>query len=332
LTTQPAALAAAAAQLAQRYARPDWRRGLGQIATSILPALLMWPLLIASASLSYGLTLLLAFPAAGFLVRTFIIQHDCGHGSFLPSRRANEILGAICGVFTLTPFRHWRRQHNIHHAHAGKLEHRGWHYVPTLTVQEYRSLPSWKRLLYRLFRHPVVLFGVVAPLYFLVLNRFAYSTPEDRFAERRSVVWTNVAIVAVYGSAAAVLGAANFAAVALPVYAIAGAAGFWLFYVQHEFEDTYFAAEDEWDYFRAALAGSSYYRLPRLLQWFTGNIGLHHVHHLGPRIPNYYLQRCHDENDWLHGATTFDLASSLSLASLKLWDEERRKLVPFSAA
>jgi len=323
--------ATASAELATRYARPDWRRGFAQLATSLLPYLLMWPLLVMSLSASYALTLLLALFTAGFLVRVFIVQHDCGHGSFLPSRRANEVVGAVCGVFTLTPFRHWQRQHNIHHAHAGKLERRGWHYVPTLTVREYRALSPPRKLRYRLFRNPLVLFGIVAPLYFLVLNRFAYSTPRDRFAERRSVVLTNVAIVALYGVLAAAIGGASFAWVALPVFIAAGATGFWLFYVQHEFEDTYFAPAREWDYFRAALEGSSYYKLPRVLQWFTGNIGLHHVHHLGPRIPNYYLQRCHDENPWLQCVTTLDLPSSLRLASLKLWDEEKRKLVPFAA-
>lgn len=321
----------AAAQLAVRYAHPDWPHGLGQIASSFLPYFLLWPLLVASLSVSYGLTLLLALPTAGFLIRIFIIQHDCGHGSFLPSRRANEVLGALCSVFTLTPFRHWRRQHNIHHAHAGKLERRGLHYVPTLTVREYRALPRWRQLRYRLFRNPLVLFGIVAPLYFLVLNRFAYSTPRDRFAERRGVVLTNLAIFAVYGTAAVVVGPANFLSAALPVFGLAGATGFWLFYVQHEFDDTYFAPEREWDYFSAALEGSSYYKLPKVLQWFTGNIGLHHVHHLGPRIPNYYLQRCHDENAQLQRVATFGLLSSLRLSSLKLWDEERRKLVPFSA-
>jgi len=321
--------AALAARLTARYAAPDRRRSLWQLASSFAPYVLIWVLMIESLAYSYWLTLALSIPAAGFLIRIFIVQHDCGHGSLFRSRRVNDRVGGFCGLFTLTPYRHWRRQHNVHHAHAGKLERRGLHYVPTLTVKEYLDASAWMRLRYRLFRHPSVLFGVVPPLYFLVLNRFNYGTPAEWSVERRSVYRTNLALAGGYAALGAVIGARELAAIGIPVLFTASIAGFWLFYVQHEFENTYFAREAEWDYFAAALRGSSYYKLPRLLQWFTGNIGLHHVHHLAPRIPNYNLQRCHDENRLLQQVAPLGVRRSLSAASLRLWDEKRRKLVGF---
>ncbi len=326
--TRPA-MAPAIAEFTSRYGRPDLRRSLWQVANTFSPFFACVAGMFVALPGRPWLATLLAPLAAGLLVRIFVLQHDCGHHSLFGSARANDVLGTLCSLLTFIPYRQWRRQHNLHHAHLGKLDRRGFHCVFTWTVREYRDASPWRRFGYRLFRHPVLLFGLGPLFYFLLLNRFAYGGSSVRPVERRSVIGTNLAIAGLYLGAAVVLGPAEFALVMVPVFAIASVCGFWLFYVQHAFEGTYFAHSDEWDYFRAALEGTSYYKLPRVLQWFTASIGLHHVHHLGPHIPNYHLQRCHDESALLQRVPPLSLVGSLRALTLALWDEERGELIRF---
>jgi omega-6 fatty acid desaturase (delta-12 desaturase) len=312
-----------------RHQRPDVRRAITQLATTLLPlAAALWAMHQALA-VSYWLTLALAIPTAGFLVRTFIIMHDCAHGSFLPWRRANAVIGFIGGVLTLTPFGQWRRDHALHHASSGDLDRRGHGDVTTLTVREYLALAPAARLRYRLFRHPAVLLGL-GPLHLMVGQRFRPRSTATGTPQLVSVWATNAAIVAATIAASWAIGFWAVVMVYLPAIYLAGMTGVWLFYVQHQFEDTYWESHAEWDYVTAAINGSSHFKLPAVLRWFTGNIGLHHVHHLGPRIPNYHLQRCHDENPLFHGATVVTLGQSAAVMRLTLWDEDRRRLVGFA--
>jgi acyl-lipid omega-6 desaturase (Delta-12 desaturase) len=313
------------------YRSSSARRGVVQLCATLLPlAALLW-LMYLSLGLSYWLTLALALPAAGFLVRTFIIMHDCAHGSFVPSRRANEAIGFVTGVLTLTPFAQWRRDHALHHASSGDLDRRGHGDILTLTIEEYLARSRWGRFTYRLYRNPLVLFGL-GPLYLLVSARWHSPTPESGAKERASVRATNITILGVAALLSLVIGPKALALVYVPVVLFATTAGVWLFYVQHQFDGTYWTEHGEWDYATAALEGSSYYKLPRVLEWLTGGIGLHHVHHLDPKIPNYNLRRCHDENALFHGVTVLTLRASLRTPSLKLWDAERGRLVGFDAA
>jgi omega-6 fatty acid desaturase (delta-12 desaturase) len=286
-----------------------------------------------SLEIGYWLTWLLAPPAAGFLVRIFIIQHDCGHGSFFKTRRANDAVGILCGIFTLVPYKYWRRGHAIHHAHHAKLEERGIGDVWTLTVAEYQQARWWTRSIYRIFRNPFFLFVVAPTINFVILGRFPLVTQAGwQNGERASVWWNNLAIAGWVAAASALIGFGPIMLISLPIIVIASSVGTWLFYVQHQFEHTYWEHTPQWDYTAAALHGSSYYKLPRLLQWFTGNIGFHHIHHLSPRIPNYYLQPCHDQNPALQHVAHLTLMGSLQTVSLALWDEEQRRLVSFREA
>jgi len=276
---------------------------------------------------SYWLMLPLAILAAGFLVRVFIIFHDCGHASFFKSKRANHVTGAIAGLLHLTPFRHWRWQHALHHGTAGDLDRRGSGDIWTLTVQEYLQSARWRRFAYRLARNPIVLF-VIAPLYvFVIGHRFAVSGAPKR--ERQSVWCTNWALLGMTLVMSAVIGLKAFLLIQLTVTAFAGALGLWLFYVQHQFEGAYWARSKDWNYTAAALQGSSFYKLPTVLQWFTGNIGFHHIHHLSPRIPNYYLQPCHDADPFFKTITPVTLLASVNTMTHRLWDEQRNTFVGF---
>ena len=279
---------------------------------------------------SYWLALLLAPITAGFYVRTFILMHDCSHGSFTPSRRANEIIGFWTGVLTLTPFGQWRRDHALHHASSGDLDRRGFGDVTTLTVDEYLARNRWGRWRYRAFRHPIVLF-VLGPVYFLFLQRFQTPAAEKGGKRAASVYLTNLAILLFYAPIFWFFGTWAMLSIYMPVYFIAVAAGFWLFYVQHQFEDTYWETHDSWDYGTAALQGSSYYRLPRVLEWITGSIGLHHVHHFDPKIPNYHLRECHEATPQFRKVPELTIRASVKSVSLKLWDPNERRLVGFDA-
>jgi acyl-lipid omega-6 desaturase (Delta-12 desaturase) len=311
------------------YKLPSWRRALTQLLDTALPFAALWWLMAWSLDVSYLLTLLLAVPAAGLYTRLFIFQHDCGHGSFFPSPAANRALGSALGVVTLFPYGYWRRTHAIHHATSGNLDRRELGDIETLTVREYRALSPWRRLGYRLYRHPLVLFGL-GPLYqFVIKHRFPWDIPWAWKREWASALWTNLGIAAGGGALCLLFGWQTVLVVHLTIVLLAGPLGVWLFYVQHQFEETYWEGAGAWDFYRAGAHGSSFYDLPRALHWFTGNIGYHHIHHLSSRIPNYNLQRCFEDNPALQRVTRLTLRQSLRCLRLRLWDEDRRLLVGF---
>ena len=311
------------------YKQPDHKKAIFQLVSSAVPFVLLWSAMLLSLEWSYGWTLLLAVPTAGMMVRLFIIQHDCGHGSFFRSRAANDALGFLVGIVTLTPYHYWRRTHAIHHATSGNLDRRQYGDVSTLTVQEYRALPFRRRLAYRLYRNPLTLL-VIGPVYqFIFKHRFPFDAPRAWKKEWTSVMLTNLALVTLVAVMGNMIGFSRFLMVQAPITLLAGAAGVWLFYVQHQFEETYGEREADWNFYRACLEGSSFYDLPTTLHWFTGNIGFHHVHHLSSLIPNYRLRQCMRENPELQDARRLTLRQSLGCARLKLWDEAERKLVGF---
>jgi len=297
------------------------------LATAAILALL-WLAMWNSLEYGYWLTLLLAVPAAGVLVRLFVIQHDCGHGSLFRSRFANDLAGRIIGVITLTPYDYWRRTHAAHHATSGNLDRRGVGDITTLTVGEYLALSRWGRLAYRLYRHPIVLFGI-GPIYLFILKHRLPLDMPMRSGVWRNLLATNVGIVALVVVLAMLVGPAEFLMVQLPIILFSSSTGVWLFYVQHQFEDAYWKRDCTWSFHLAALRGSSYYRLPRLLRWFTADIGLHHIHHLCSRIPNYRLQDCFDAHPELADAPRLTLAASLRCARLSLWDEATGRMIRF---
>ena len=313
------------------YARADNRKAWFQVVTTGLLFVTNWLLMLWSLDVSYWLTLVLALPAAGLQIRLFIFQHDCGHGSFFRSSKLNNALGGLIGVLMLTPYRYWRRTHAIHHASSGDLDRRSFGDVETLTVKEYLALPFWRRLLYRLYRNPFILF-LLGPIYqFVIKHRMPLDLPRSWKHERASVRRTNLALLCILLLAWLTIGVDRLLLVQLPITLISGTAGMWLFYVQHQFEDTYWRNNPEWSFHDAGLEGSSYYDLPPLLHWFTGNIGFHHVHHLASRIPNYRLARCFREVPELHRVTHLTLVESLRSLRLHLWDETQQRLVSFGA-
>ena len=314
-------------EIVARYQKPSVGRGVWQIVNTLVPYAALWYLMTLSLSVSWWLVVPLAILAGGFLIRMFIIHHDCGHGSFFKSRKANDILGFITGVLTFAPYYHWRWEHALHHATSGDLDRRGMGDIWTLTVQEYLESSRWQRFAYRLARNPAVLF-VIAPLFmFLVKHRFPKAKANPR--ERHSVYWTNLAILGVAAGLSWMIGLKAYLLIQLMVMGVAGSAGVWLFYVQHQFEGVYWERAEEWDYTAAALQGSSFYKLPKVLQWFSGNIGFHHIHHLSPRIPNYHLERCHKAEPLFQSVKTVTLFSSFKSLTFRLWDEQRRKLVGY---
>jgi omega-6 fatty acid desaturase (delta-12 desaturase) len=287
-----------------------------------------------SLHISYALTLCLAVAASAFQVRMFIIQHDCGHGSFFASRRANDILGAMCGVLTLAPYSHWRRQHAQHHVSWNNLDRRDTGvdiYSNCLTVAEYRALTPWRRFVYRLPRHPLLAHLAIPPLVFLLLYRMPFDTPKDWTRERRSVWTTNLAVLAMWSALALFFGLRAVLMVQLPIVILSTVVGIWLFSVQHRFEGAHWSRRDQWNFADASLRGSSYLRLPAVLHWVTGNIGFHHIHHLSPRVPNYRLAACHRSSALLQPKIPLTLARAFSAGRLVLWDEAQSKLVGFDA-
>jgi acyl-lipid omega-6 desaturase (Delta-12 desaturase) len=312
------------------YARPSLTRSVLDIFTSAVPYLAVSVLMYLALDVSYLLTLALVLPAAGFLVRTFVVFHDCAHGSLLPSKRANRAVGRVLGLFVLSPFQRWRHDHAIHHATSGDLERRGVGDIVTLTVREYRARRWSGRLAYAMTRNPVVMFGLGPVIAMVIGPRIATRSQRPRL--RHSVFGTDVALLVIIGGLCWLIGWQNFLLVWAPSAILAGSVGIWLFYVQHQFEDAYWQSAADWSYSDAALRGSSYLKLPRVMQFFTGNIGLHHVHHLNARIPNYNLQRAHDENPIFHQVPTLTLWDGLCTVRLKLWDEEHGKLVTFAQA
>ena len=310
-----------------KYQKPVFSRSLWMLINSLGGFIILWALMAVSLSWSYWLTLLLAIPAAGFMMRVFIIFHDCGHGSFFKTKRANTLVGILTGLFTFTPYHQWRHHHAIHHATAGDLDRRGTGDVLTLTVQEYLDLPWYKKLGYRLYRNPFFMFVIGPTFVFLVGHRIP--SPKGGKLERRGVWWTNLALVGIITGLSLLIGFKNFVMVQLPILMIGTGVGVWLFYVQHQFEGVYWERHENWEFELAGIYGSSYYRLPKLLQWFSGNIGFHHLHHLSPRIPNYNLEKCQKENPIFHEVNSITLLNSLKSLKYRLWDEERRQLISF---
>jgi omega-6 fatty acid desaturase (delta-12 desaturase) len=311
------------------YRKPDLLRSAWQVVNTAGPLAALWLTMLFFVDRAYALTLLLAVPTAAFLIRLFIIQHDCGHGSFLKSARASNAIGFVIGVFTLTPYDYWRKIHAMHHATSGNLERRGFGDVDTLTVREYLARSRWRRLAYRLYRNTLVMFGVGPTFEFVIKHRLPTLVPRSWKRERHSIHMTNLALVALLAFMFLTVGVRRFLMVQIPITLLASTLGVWLFYVQHQFEDTYWEHEPAWDYVDAGIRGSSYLALPKVLQWFTGNIGLHHIHHLSSRIPNYRLQKAMDENPVLQRVTRLTLWQSMKCIFLKLWDEEHGKLVGY---
>ena len=309
------------------YREPQLWRSIAQLASSIVPFVALWALMWFSLRYSVFLTFALAFPAAGCLVRLFILQHDCGHGSFFKSKAANDVLGRALTILTFTPYDRWRKNHAIHHATSGDLDRRGCGDVHMLTVAEYRGRSSGGRFLYRLHRHPLILFGIGPFLYFVFWQRLTFYDRHLSNRERAGVYWTNLALIGAMALMSWLVGFKEFLLIHGPLVAVAASAGAWLFYVQHHFEPTYFRRNEDWNYFDAGLIGSSLYDLPPILRWFTADIGIHHVHHLDSQIPNYRLKECFDANPELQQVARLTLRSSLSCVFLKLWDEEKSEMV-----
>jgi omega-6 fatty acid desaturase (delta-12 desaturase) len=311
------------------YRVPVAWKSAWQLANTFVPFVAMWALMYWSLGVGYWLTLLLAVPTAMLVVRMFMFQHDCGHMSFFKSRRVNDIVGSLIGVLTLVPYTYWRKTHALHHAGSGDLEARGFGDIDTLTVREYLSRSRKQRAGYRFYRHPLTML-VLGPVWqFFIKHRWPSDAPRNWKREWASVHWTNVGIAAVIALMVWLVGWKAFLLIQLPVSLVAGTLGIYLFYVQHQYEDTYWRYHEAWDFHESALAGASHLTMPKVLQWFTASIGLHHIHHLSSRIPNYNLQRCFDDLAALRDVTTLSLPGSVHTLWLTLWDEDERKLVTF---
>lgn len=309
------------------YEKSTTAASVRQMVNTFVPFFLLWILAYKSLNISIALTILFAVVAAGFLVRIFIIFHDCCHHSFFKNRRANDIVGTISGAMTLFPYRQWQHDHSVHHATSSNLDKRGTGDIWMLTVEEYLEASTKTKIKYRLYRNPFVMF-VLGPIYkFLIENRF--NRKGARKKERLNTYLTNFIIVGLITVLCLTLGWQSVLIIQGTIFMISGATGIWLFYVQHTFEDSYFEEDENWEYVRAAVEGSSFYKLPKLLQWLTGNIGYHHVHHLSPRIPNYKLEVAHENTPPLQNVPTVTLATSLESLKFHLWDEDQKKYVGF---
>lgn len=320
------------AQVLARYRKPSAPRSIFEIAVSFLPLAALWVLAWWVFALGYWwLSLLIAIPASGFLVRLFMIQHDCGHGAFFRHRVANDWIGRAIGVLTMTPYDFWRETHAEHHATSGNLDRRGMGDLDMLTVREYLALPRLGRLRYRLYRHPLVLFGLGPAYLFLLQHRLPIGLMRGGWRPWISTMATNLAIAVIAATLIWFIGFWAFVLVHIPILLLASSIGVWLFYVQHQFETTQWAHERDWNQHETALHGSSYYDLPHVLRWFTANIGVHHVHHLCCRIPFYRLHRALCDHPELRGISRLTLLESFRCVRLRLWDESQRRLVTFRA-
>jgi len=311
------------------YVKPSTWRALTQLATTMLPFLAVTAAMLTGLRYHIWAAALLSPIGAVLLVRLFMFQHDCGHGSFFAPRWANHALGSVLGVLTLTPYIAWRNEHAVHHATTGNLDRRGIGDVTTLTLAEYRALSWLRRLGYRLYRHPLVMFGLGPVWIFFIINRIPPGNPKRQWREWLSVGVTNAAILAMVAALILTMGPATIWLGWLPVTMLGATIGVWLFYVQHQFETAYWEPRENWDFQTAALRGASFYDLPPVLHWLTGNIGFHHIHHLSSKIPNYRLRACHEANPALQAAPRLTLWRSLKCARLALWDAETQRLISF---
>lgn len=317
-------------KIVAKYQKPDTKKAIFQMLTSFLPYLVLWTLMYFSLNWSIFITIGLGLLNAFFLVRIFIIQHDCGHQSFFNSQKVNNVVGYICSFFSFMPYKYWAKVHNFHHGHAGQIEVWDIGDIPTLTVKQYQNKGFWGKLGYRIWRLPVITF-VVAPVYYLLVSN---RLPTSRIKKLKKAGWSqlrnNIAIAAVYILLAVLLGWWKFLFIQFFLVFSFGIIAFWFFYVQHQHEQTYKQWKDNWDYVVAAIRGSSYYKLPKVFQWLTGNIGIHHIHHLSSLIPNYNLESCMKENKVLNKyVTVLTFWESLKLMSYKLWDEEKQRMISF---
>ncbi|MFT5465229.1 MAG: omega-6 fatty acid desaturase (delta-12 desaturase) [Verrucomicrobiales bacterium] len=315
--------------LVAEYQQPSTWRACFQLLNTVGAYIGVWIAMYFTLGISWWLTMSLSVLGGMFLIRIFIFHHDCGHGSFFKSRKANDFWGWVCGTLSFTPYGRWRREHALHHASSGHLDRRGMGDIWTLTVKEYLGCSPVKRLAYRVSRHAFFLF-VIGPIWlFIYRERIPQKNPKP--GETRDVMVLNLVLIAMSVVLIYLFGFWPWLAIQLTTLTVAGGAGIWLFYVQHQYEDAYWVSGDDWDYFDAAIKGSSFYKLPKVLQWFTGNIGFHHIHHLSPRIPNYNLERCHKAHPMFNEVKPLTLMSSLKTAALALWDEKTNKLVSFGS-
>lgn len=314
-------------KIVEPYTKPSAARATWQVVNSIGSYLVLWVAMYFTLSVSYWLTFGLAVLAGALLVRIFIIFHDCGHGSFYKSQKLNHTIGFISGLLTFTPYFHWRWEHSVHHSASGDLDRRGTGDVWTMTVEEYTSATPRERLIYRIFRNPFVLF-ILGPIYLFVFReRFPSADASKR--SRHSVWWMNLAIVSLAVLLISIYGWLPYLLIQGTAISVAASGGVWLFYVQHQYEGVYWERQENWDYTAAALEGSSFYKLPKILQWFSGNIGFHHIHHLSSRIPNYHLERCHNSHEIFTSVEPVTFWKGFRSMTFRLWDEEKRKLVGF---
>ena len=309
-----------------KYTSPD-SRSIWQIVNSLIPYLILWFLMFKSLAYPYWTTLLLAVPASGFLIRLFIIFHDCGHGSFFKSKKAGTIVGMIAGILSFTPYRPWHRQHAIHHATSGNLDKRGMGDVLTLTVDEYLQSSKWDKFMYRAFRHPFGMF-IIGPI-FVIFIQHRISKKRMSAEEKSNVYFTNIVLLLIAVGLSLIMGLKAYLLIQLPIILISHSIGIWLFYIQHQYDGVTWERGDVWDYKTAALTGCSFLKLPAIFQWFTGNIGYHHVHHLSSRIPNYKLEACHNENEIFKNIKPITFSSTFKALNLSLWDENKQKLISF---
>ncbi len=314
------------------YREPKPVRSVFELAITVIPFILLWVATWALVDAGWWVGLVLTVPAAGFMLRLFLIQHDCGHGSFFRRRATNDWVGRVMGVLTLTPYDYWRRSHALHHANHGNLDNRGIGDIDTLTVDEFRALTAVQRFWYRVYRHPAVMFGIGPAYQFLLRHRLPLGLMRDGWTPWVSVMATNVATALLVAGVIWTVGLVPFLVIQVPITLMAATVGVWLFYVQHQFEDTVWEREGEWSFHHSALHGSSHYDLPGVLRWFTANIGIHHVHHLASRIPYYRLPEVLRDKPELGQIGRLTLLQSFRAVRLVLWDEQKRGLVSFREA
>ncbi len=311
------------------YQTPVLRKSIWQIANTFIPYVAIWVAIFYSLSISYWLTAFLIIWASAFLVRLFIIFHDCGHGSFFKSHKANAVIGKFFGILAFTPYYKWHNEHMKHHATVGNLDKRGTGDIWTMTKEEYLSSSKWERFKYQVYRHPVIMFGVGSLFVFIIQNRL--TTKDMSKKVKMNVYFTNTLLVAGFLVMSFIFGFWTFLIIQISIIYLASIAGLWLFYLQHQFEDVAWVRSDDWNYTKLALEGSSFVKFPKLLQWFSGNIGFHHIHHINARIPNYNLEKCYKENEVFKEVEPVTFSKSLKTLKLRLWDEQLQKLVGFKS-